>query len=109
MYPKDPKEKFYNDMDDETASKYLAAIVPHAPETMRTPLTYAAYHDVPSNYIFCTRDAGFPLFAQQRIAAIPGEGVVHPYSVDGGHFAMLSQPQAVADVIHDVATRATAV
>ncbi|KAJ5805295.1 alpha/beta-hydrolase [Penicillium riverlandense] len=109
MYPKDPREKFYSDMDDETASKYLAAIVPHAPETMRTPLTYAAYHDVPTNYIFCTRDAGFPLFAQQRIAAIPGEGVVRPYTVDGGHFAMLSQPQAVADVIHDVAMRAAAV
>ena len=102
MYPKDPREKFYNDMDDETASKYLAAIVPHAPETMRTPLTYAAYHDVPTSYIFCTQDAGFPLSAQQRIAAIPGEGAVHTYSVDGGHFSMLSQPQAVADVIHDV-------
>lgn len=36
-------------MDDETASKYLAAIVPRAPETMRTPLTYVAYHDVPTN------------------------------------------------------------
>ncbi|KAJ5091386.1 alpha/beta-hydrolase [Penicillium alfredii] len=105
MYPKDPREKFYNDLDDETASKYLAAIVHHAPETMRTPLTYEAYCDVPTNYILCTRDAGFPLFAQQKIAAIPGEGVVRTYSVDAGHFAMLSQPQAVADVIHDVATR----
>ncbi|KAF5860703.1 hypothetical protein ETB97_001210 [Aspergillus alliaceus] len=105
MYPKSPRERFYNDLDDESASKYLAAIVHHAPETMRTPLTYEAYRDVPTNYIFCTRDAGFPLVAQQKIATIPGEGVVRTYSIDAGHFAMLSQPQAVADVIDDVATR----
>ncbi|KAJ5591558.1 alpha/beta-hydrolase [Penicillium hispanicum] len=109
MYPQNPRDKFYNDLDDETASKYLAAIVPHAPEAMRTPLTYAAYRDVPSNYIFSTRDAGFPLAAQQKIATIPGQAVVRTYSIDAGHFAMLSQPQAVAEVIHDVATRATAV
>lgn len=108
MYPKNPREKFYNDLDDETASKYLAAITHHAPETMRTPLTYEAYRDVPTNYIFCTRDAGFPLIAQQKIAAIPGEGVVRTYSIDAGHFAMLSQPRAVADVIQDVATRTAA-
>jgi pimeloyl-ACP methyl ester carboxylesterase len=107
MYPKNPGEKFYNDLDDDAAEKYLAALVHHAPETMRTRLTYEAYRDVPSNYIFCTRDAGFPLIAQKRIASIPGEGV-GTYSIDAGHFAMLSQPQAVADVIVDVAMRAAA-
>lgn len=107
MYPKDPKEKFYSDLDDETASKYLAAIVPHAPEAMRTPLTYEAYRDVPSNYFLCTRDTSFPLVGQQKISSIPGEGVMRTYSIDGGHFAMLSQPQAVADAIHDVAMKAT--
>ncbi|KAL3443284.1 alpha/beta-hydrolase [Aspergillus insuetus] len=105
MYPKKPKEMFYGDLDDEAASKYLAEIVPHAPEAMHTPLTYAAYYDVPTSYILCARDVGFPLFAQRKIAGIPGEGVVRTYTVDGGHFAMLSQPQAVADAIQDVATR----
>jgi pimeloyl-ACP methyl ester carboxylesterase len=105
MYPKNPREMFYGDLDDQAASKYLAEIVPHAPEAMNTPLTYAAYHDVPTSYILCARDVGFPLFAQQKIAGIPGEGVVRTYTVDGGHFAMLSQPQAVADAIQDAATR----
>ncbi|KAL3466967.1 alpha/beta-hydrolase [Aspergillus heterothallicus] len=107
MYPKNPREMFYNDLDDEAASKYLAEIVPHAPECMKSPLTYAAYHDVPTNYILCARDVGFPLVAQQQIAGIPGEGVVRTYTVDGGHFAMLSQPNAVAEAIQDVATRVT--
>jgi pimeloyl-ACP methyl ester carboxylesterase len=51
----------------------------------------------------CTKDAGFPLVAQQMMARIPGEGVVRTYSIDAGHFAMLSQPEAVAGVIHQVA------
>ncbi|KAL3490734.1 alpha/beta-hydrolase [Aspergillus germanicus] len=105
MYPKNPREIFYGDLDDEAASKYLAEIVPHAPEAMHTPLTYAAYYDVPTSYILCARDVGFPLFAQQKIAGIPGEGVVRTYTVDGGHFSMLSQPQAVADAIQGAATR----
>ncbi|KAH8423411.1 alpha/beta hydrolase [Aspergillus melleus] len=108
MYPKNPRENFYSDLDDETAAKHLAALVTHAPEAMRTPLTYEAYRDVPTSYILCTRDVGFPVVAQQSIAGIPGEGVVRTYDVDGGHCAMLSQPQAVADVIHDVAKRVVA-
>ncbi|KAL2832213.1 alpha/beta-hydrolase [Aspergillus pseudoustus] len=105
MHPKNPREMFYSDLDDETALKYLAGIVPHAPECMQNPLTYAAYRDVPTSYILCARDVGFPVTAQQQIAGIPGEGVVRTYTIDGGHFAMLSQPNAVAEAIQDAATR----
>jgi pimeloyl-ACP methyl ester carboxylesterase len=105
MYPKNPREMFYNDLDDETAAKHVAAIVPHSREAMRTPLTYEAYRDVPTSYIICARDAGFPLAAQQKVATMAGEGT-RTYTVDAGHFAMLSQPQAIADIVHDVAMRA---
>ncbi|PLB45813.1 alpha/beta-hydrolase [Aspergillus steynii IBT 23096] len=107
MYPKNPRESFYNDMDDETAAKHLAALVHHAPEAMRTPMTYEAYRDVPTSYILCNLDASFSLAAQQMVAGIPGEGVVRTYPVDGGHFAMLSQPQAVAEVIQEIAGTVT--
>lgn len=103
MYPKEPRQRFYNDLDDETAAKYSNALVPHAPAAMRSPLTYEAYRHVPSHYILCTQDTAFPLVAQQMIANMPGEGVVRTHSVDGGHFAMLSQPKPVADVIRDIA------
>ncbi|KAI9039358.1 alpha/beta hydrolase [Aspergillus affinis] len=108
MQPKNPRETFYSDLGDETAAKHLAALIPHAPESMRTPLTYEAYRDVSTSYIICTRDAVFQAVAQKRMADSPGEGVVRKYEVDGGHCAMLGQSQAVADVIHDVATRVAA-
>ncbi|KAL2811947.1 hypothetical protein BJX63DRAFT_397656 [Aspergillus granulosus] len=105
MYSKNPREMFYNDLDDETETKYLAEIVSRAPECMQSPLTYTAYYDVPTSYILCARDVGFPIVAQQQIAGIPGDEVVRTYTVDGGHFAMLSQPQAVAEITQDVTTR----
>lgn len=105
MLPKNPRERFYNDLDDDTAAEYMASIVPHAPEPMRTPLTYEAYRGVDTGYVSCTRDAGFPLVGQRKIATIPGVETVRTYSVDGGHFAMLSRPREVAEVIADVARR----
>lgn len=105
MIPKNAREKFYNDLDDDAAEKYLADIVPHAPAAMSTPLTYAAYREVDTSYIFCTKDTGFPLAGQQKIAAIAGKDWVHTYSVDAGHFAMLSRPGDVAKAVMDVASR----
>lgn len=67
-------------------------------------MTYEAWREVPTSYILCTLDSSFSAAAQQMVAGIPGEGVVRTYSVDGGHFAMLSQPQAVADIIQEIVT-----
>lgn len=105
MYPKDPREKFYNDLSDDEASKYVAKLVHHSLEAARTPLTYEAYRDVPSNFIFCTQDAGFPYQGQQKIALMLGNGA-QTYTIDSGHCPMLSQPDAVVDAIRDIATKA---
>lgn len=105
MIPKSPRETFYNYLDDAAAEKYLADIVPHAPAAMSTPLTYEAYREVDTSYIFCTKDTGFPLVGQQRIAAIAGEDRVYSYSVDAGHFAMLSRSGDVAKALMNVANR----
>lgn len=102
MYPKDPRQTFYSDLDDSEAAKYVGKLVHHSLEAVRTPLTYEAYRDVPTNYIYCTQDTGFPLEGQKKISGILGEGLVKTYSIDAGHCPMLSQPQAVADAILDV-------
>ncbi|KAL4952039.1 alpha/beta-hydrolase [Aspergillus filifer] len=105
MPPKDAEVKFYNDFDEETRKEYLASITPHAPEAMRTVLTYESYRDVDSNYIICLNDAGFPVEGQKMMADMPGEGVIRTYEVDGGHMCMVSRAGDVAGVIFDVAGR----
>ena len=102
-HPKDPRNKFFNDLDDETAAKHIAALVPHAAASYRTPLTYEGYRDVPTTYLICKKDASMKLEFQQLMATIPGEGT-RTIVCEGGHFPMLSVPKAVADAIHDAAS-----
>lgn len=103
-YAKSPRERFYNDLDDETAAKHVAELMHHAKPSFCTPLTYEAYRDVPSHYLLCKQDGCFPLFMQQIMAAMPGEGLVRTHECEAGHVPMLGAPQAVADIIHAIAT-----
>ncbi|KAJ6111767.1 hypothetical protein N7523_007828 [Penicillium sp. IBT 18751x] len=106
VYPKNPRAVFYNDLDDENAAKYVSKLVYQAKPSFCTPLMYEAYRDVPAHYLLCKQDASIPLSAQRMMAAMPGRGFVQTYECDAGHCAMLSAPQDVADVIHNVSTRA---
>jgi hypothetical protein len=64
---------------------------------------------VPTTYLFCEKDACFPLAVQQAMAAMPGHGLVRTRTCAGSHSAMLSIPQAVADVIQSAASDAEVV
>ncbi|KAJ5692540.1 alpha/beta-hydrolase [Penicillium macrosclerotiorum] len=104
FHARDPREKFFSDLDDETAAKHVATLVPHAKPSFFTPLTYEAWRDVPTAFLFCKQDASIPFEYQQSMAAMPGEGVVRTYSCEAGHAVMVSMPEVVADVIRDVTT-----
>ena len=103
-YAKSPRERFYNDLDDETAAKHVADLVHHAKPSFCTPLTYEAYRDVPTHYLLCKQDTCIPVFLQQIMAGMPGEGLVRTHECEAGHVPMLGAPQAVVDVIHAAAT-----
>lgn len=101
--PKDPRGKFYNDLDDETAAKHVAALVYHAKTSFYTPLSWEAYRHVPTTFLLCRQDTSMSFEVQQGMVAAVGEGAVRTYTCDGGHCPMLRVPQAVAEVIHDTA------
>jgi hypothetical protein len=102
-YPKEPRQKFYNDHDDKTSAKHVSALMYHANVNFYTPLTYEGNRDVPTTFLFCNQDASMPFAAQHGMVAAVGEGLIRTYSCDGGHCSMLSMPPAVADVVHDTA------
>ncbi|KAJ6114615.1 hypothetical protein N7486_000393 [Penicillium sp. IBT 16267x] len=104
LWPKNPREMFFNDLDDRTAEKYLAKIVYQAVPSLHTPLTYEGYCSVPANYLICTKGATLPPVHQLAQTAVLGERGIRTYSVHAGHFPMLSKPQDVADVIDDIAS-----
>lgn len=67
-----------------------------------TPLTYAAYQDVPVSYLLCEQDNALPFSAQQAMVGIGGPNVV-PHVCAAGHSPMLSMPDKVVDVIRGAA------
>ncbi|KAJ5161145.1 hypothetical protein N7492_006537 [Penicillium capsulatum] len=85
-FPKNLRDTFFHDVDDETAARHMTCTC-----------------------LLCTQDKAVPLAAQERMVALPGEGVVSTQACDGGHMAMLSMPQAVADTIHEAASMAKTV
>jgi hypothetical protein len=99
-----PAERFYNDLDEETTNKYVAALLHHAWPTMQDPLTHEGYRDVPTTYLLCEKDAAIPVEAQKFMSSYPGEGVVKIHTCAAGHSPMLSMPQVVADVVHEAAS-----
>lgn len=59
---------------------------------------------MPTTYLFCEKDACFPLAVQQSMAVMPGDGLVRTRTCAGSHSAMLSIPRAVADVVQSAAS-----
>jgi pimeloyl-ACP methyl ester carboxylesterase len=94
-----PEEVFYNDLDPATASATAARLGLLSRAATETPLTRAAWHDIPSTYVVCERDAAIPSFAQEGMAQRAGT-VVH---LDAGHSAAMSRPQDVAAVVRTAA------
>lgn len=99
----DPRFHFYNDLDDETAAKYVDALVHHAMPCFITPITYEAYRDVPATYLICERDEAIRPDFQRAMVANAGDSVVRTYTCASGHSPMLSVPDKVFEVIHDTA------
>jgi len=95
-----PEAVFYNDLDPATAASAAGRLGLLSRAATETPLTRAAWHDIPSTYVVCDRDAAIPSFAQEAMAQRAGT-VVH---LDAGHSAAMSQPQEVASVVRGAAS-----
>ncbi|WP_433787004.1 alpha/beta hydrolase [Actinomycetospora sp. CA-101289] len=94
-----PEEVFYNDLDPATAAAAAGRLGLLSRAATETPLTRAAWHDIPSTYVVCDRDAAIPSFAQEGMAQRAGT-VVH---LDAGHSAAVSRPRDVAAIVRTAA------
>lgn len=101
--PANPRFHFYNDLNDEVATRCVDALVHHAMPCFLSPLTYEAYRDIPSTYLICERDEAILPPFQRTMIATAGDSIVRTYSCEAGHSPMMSAPEKVADVIDDTA------
>lgn len=104
-FPKDPGYRFYHDVAEDEAQKWVNALVPHAAATTMAPATAAACISTPSTYILCAQDNAIPLALQKKMVARAREDGSNMESVllNTSHSPWMVEPKAVVDVLKSAA------
>ncbi|EMF13551.1 alpha/beta-hydrolase [Sphaerulina musiva SO2202] len=98
--PDRPAEIFYNDMPEADQQAAIANLLPFSYQVFHSPLTYAAWRDVPSTYLYCKQDAAIPLQIQELMVTGTAQGVpIKTETVDTGHSPFMTKPAEVAEAI----------
>jgi pimeloyl-ACP methyl ester carboxylesterase len=91
---------FGNDLTEDQWAKHAQTLVPDAVGIMNARLS-GYPQGIPITYVNMTRDVPVPPALAEQMAANLGPDVERR-TIDAGHTVMVSQPEALADVINDV-------
>lgn len=94
---------FYNDLAEQSAQDATAQLNPQPLSLFATPMDLADAQLPPEEYVVCTKDQAIPP-ALQRLMAQRHASFVH--ELDSGHSPFYSCPEAITDLLLDVAKRA---
>ncbi len=97
-------ESFAADVQPEKAELMANSQVPWGLDALNGAVSTPAWKTKPSWYLLVTEDKMIPPRAQQFMSQRAGSTVKE---VGGSHSIYISQPQAVADIIEEAATRST--
>lgn len=104
MDPAQAKALFGNDLDDEQFAWCLERMVPEAVGLTTEPVDLSGLRSaVPRTWVRTTQDAIQPPELQQRFASNVGECWI--IDIDAGHMCMISQPKALAGILHGFTAR----
>ena len=96
------KVVFGNDLDDEQFEWCVARLVPEAPRLTMDPVDLSPLHAaVPCTWVRTLQDIIVPAAKQTRFAGNVGNCPI--VDLDTGHMCMVSQPQALAAILNDIA------
>ena len=94
---------FYHHLSKEEAAKHSATLRPHATNTLKQKVSYAAFADSAYRdrcaYILCEDDQALILPMQQRCVQV--SGIIHTASLPTSHSPFLDMPDKVAEVIDE--------
>ncbi|KAK4499125.1 hypothetical protein PRZ48_009637 [Zasmidium cellare] len=107
VFPLTPAETFYNDMPEDQVESAVAMLRHQSINCSLTVLKYAAWRDVPSTYLYCTKDQALPIEAQRMmVEELAGKqfGVtMRTETVEAGHSPFWSVPDEVTGAIRRAA------
>ncbi|KAK3702362.1 hypothetical protein LTR37_014936 [Vermiconidia calcicola] len=102
-----PEHYFYNDLSAEEAKKWCDLLQPQSWPACCDETTYAAYMDIPSSYLFCTKDQAFPFEAQKGLvnaATEAGARLDYTEIIEASHSPFLSRFEETSAFIRKVAS-----
>lgn len=82
-------------MTPEAQATAISKLKPHSKYSFLEPATFEPWHEIPSMYIFCDKDAALPPFVQESFARTLGNPVT--FHVEASHSGFLSKPEETAD------------
>lgn len=99
------RSMFCNDMDEEQTRFVLSHLSAEAWQPMQTPSRLAGLRQgLPATYLKLLRDQSVPPELQDKMIANVGQPRV--IEMDAGHNAMVSQPEALARILNEIASTA---
>jgi pimeloyl-ACP methyl ester carboxylesterase len=95
----------YNDVPWEQALEMAKGHSDHSARSFRDKLTYAAYLDIPSSWVFCEQDVLLPpAFQRETIDLIEQRSgkKVRVFGIDAGHCVTSTRPKELAALIQKI-------
>jgi pimeloyl-ACP methyl ester carboxylesterase len=92
-------ETFAHDCPPDVTREAAARLARQTLAVTGQPVRAAAWRDVPTTYLVCTRDRGTPAAAQREFARRADRVL----EVDTGHHPFLSRPRTVAGIVASLA------
>jgi pimeloyl-ACP methyl ester carboxylesterase len=99
--PQIAADVLYGDCDPDTQQWALERLVPQLAATATQAIGRAAWRTTPSTYVVCGLDQAIAPSIQRRLA----ERATELVELSSAHSPFLSHPDAVAEIISDVADR----
>lgn len=98
--PATPETIFYNDLEKSEQDHWIGRLKPHSYQVMHTPVTYAAWKDLPCTYLYCMDDQAIPLEIQKMMVEGTAQGCgFRTETVEAGHSPFLSKTKETAEAI----------
>jgi len=88
---------FYNDSPPEAAAAAIARLCPQRTDSLKQTVTRAAWKDIASTYVRCTKDMAISIAAQDMLVArLPDPRVA---TLETDHSPFLGMPSQLADIL----------
>lgn len=101
----DPNVQFFNGVPDDLVREAVARTRDQQGDWMSRPWPAEQHPDTPTSAILCRDDNFFPAsFMRRHVRDRLG---IEPVEIPGGHYAPLSNPEAIAESLDDFARQIT--